>query len=232
MFHLHFNLISMETKDFQYFLDSEKAFCEQHPDYGDYFWNENSGEMDVVGSDDRLSFLMEKPFSKYSKLKVIGNEDYYGLTDAERVILLLFYGKYSVQFRDDYYYRETPELARELMTVLDSLVSKAPQNKDKLLYRFCHHMDRVDMNIGDIVTFAYNLTCTNFDWHQDSFKNVYIITPLSGGKTKAHNLFEIYEHGDEKQVDFLRGTSFLVTKIEQTEETGFKKIYLKELENK
>lgn len=220
----------METNNLQYFLDAEEAFCKEHPDYGDYFWNEKSGEMDVVGSDDRLSFLMDKPFSEHSNLKAIGNEELYGLTDAERVVLLLFYGKYSAQFRDDYYYRGTPELAQDLMKVLDSLISKAPQNKDKVLYRFCHHMDRVDMKIGDVVTFLYNLTCTNFDWHQDDRKNVYVITPLSEGKTKAHNLFEIYEHGDEKQVDFLRGTSFLVTKIEQTEKSKFKKIYLKEIE--
>lgn len=220
----------METNNLQYFLDAEEAFCKDHPDYGDYFWNEKMGEMDVVGSDDRLSFLMEKPFSEHSKLTAIGNEELYGLTDAECVVLLLFYGKYSVQFRDDYYYSGIPKLAHDLMDVLDSLISKAPQNKDKVLYRFCHHMDRVDMKIGDVVTFSYNLTCTNFDWHQDDRKNVYVITPLSEGKTKAHNLFEIYEHGDEKQVDFLRGTSFLVTKIEQTEKSKFKKIYLKEIE--
>lgn len=85
------------------------------------------------------------------------------------------------------------------------------------------------MVVGEVVCFPYNLTCTNYDWHQEKDKDVYVITPLSNGKTKAHNLFEIYEHGDEKQVDFLRNTSFKVTKVEATEGTAFKKYYLSEL---
>lgn len=55
------------------------------------------------------------------------------------------------------------------------------------------------------------------------------ITPLPNGKTRAHNLYEIYEHGDEKQVDFLRDTSFMVTKVEETKGTPYRKYYLKEL---
>ena len=56
-----------------------------------------------------------------------------------------------------------------------------------------------------------------------------MITPLTNGKTKAHNLYEIYEHGKEKQVDFLRDTSFMVTKVEETKGTSYRKYYLKEL---
>ena len=85
------------------------------------------------------------------------------------------------------------------------------------------------MKVGDVITFPYNLTCTNFDWHQDKDKNVYVITPLPDGNTKAHNLYEIYEHGDEKQVNFLRETSFKVTKIEKTKGSDFVKIHLEEI---
>lgn len=35
--------------------------------------------------------------------------------------------------------------------------------------------------------------------------------------------------GDEKQVDFLRDTSFMVTKVEETKGTPYRKYYLKEL---
>lgn len=85
------------------------------------------------------------------------------------------------------------------------------------------------MNVGDIVTFLYNLTCVNYDWHQEDNENVYIITPLKEDKTKVHNLFEIMPHGDENQVDFLRNTSFKVTKIIETKGTQYRKFYLQEI---
>lgn len=85
------------------------------------------------------------------------------------------------------------------------------------------------MKVGDVVNFPYNLTCTNFDWNQAKYKDVYVITPLQNGKTIAHNLYEIFEHGDEKQIDFLRDTSFEVTKIEETEGTSYKLYYLSEV---
>ena len=44
-----------------------------------------------------------------------------------------------------------------------------------------------------------------------------------------HNLYEIYEHGDEKQVNFLRETSFKVTKIEKTKGSDYVKIHLEEI---
>lgn len=58
------------------------------------------------------------------------------------------------------------------------------------------------MKVGETISFPYNLTCTNYDWKQAKFKNVYVITPLQDGNTKAHNLYDIYEHGQEKQIDF------------------------------
>ena len=71
---------------------------------------------------------------------------------------------------------------------INNVVSKAPQNKDKILYRFCQDEDPKGMKVGDVVNFPYNLTCTNFDWNQAKYKNVYVITPLPNGKTRAHNL--------------------------------------------
>ncbi len=216
----------------QYFLDAENEFCTQHPDYGNLYFDEKYG-MCEVGQDDRAEFLIKKPFKEtFSHVKIIKNEEVYGLTLAERVLLWMYYSKYSAKFRDDYYYdkENMPEVVHEMFTGLNNLVEKAPLNSDSTLYRFCCREDPKEMNVGDIVTFRYNLTCTNFDWHQEDMKDVYVITPLANGNTRAHNLFEIYEHGAEKQVDFMRGTSFKVTKIEETKGTKYKKYYLMELE--
>lgn len=141
----------------------------------------------------------------------------------------MYYAEHSAKFRDDYYHGEIPEVVRQMFIGINNVVSKAPQNKDKILYRFCHDEDPKGMKVGDVVNFPYNLTCTNFDWNQAKYKNVYVITPSPNGKTRAHNLYEIYEHGDEKQVDFLRDTSFMVTKVEETKGTPYRKYYLKEL---
>lgn len=59
--------------------------------------------------------------------------------------------------------------------------------------------------------------------------DVYVITPLPNGETKAHNLFDIYNHAGE--VDFLRGTTFKVTKVENTKGSEYKKYYLTELKS-
>lgn len=131
--------------------------------------------------------------------------------------------------------QNTPELRSKIAKYVDlykaknPVVAKAPLNKDNVLYRFCKTTDKDNMKEEDVITFSYNLTCTNFDWKQEKDGNVYVITPLTGGKTKAHNLFEIWEHGDEKQVDFLRGSTFKVTKVETIPGTEYHKYYLQEI---
>lgn len=86
----------METKDTQYFLDAEKNFREEHPDYGNYKFDEIYG-MSYVGDDDRAEFLVDKPFSEHLKHgeSIYGDEEVYGLTKAERMLLSMFYNNYS-----------------------------------------------------------------------------------------------------------------------------------------
>lgn len=58
------------------------------------------------------------------------------------------------------------------------MVNKAPINADPILYRFCNDYDKCDMKVGDIINIPHNLTCTNYNWHQEKYNNVYIISPL------------------------------------------------------
>lgn len=221
------------VKELVYFLEQERMFKEGHPDYGELFYDDTIGEMSEVGINDRLNFLADGVISKYMEyLKggYVGNEEKYLLTDAERVMLKMLYCRHSVLFRDDYYYEGIPEIVQNMFDTLDSVVAKAPLTINPLLYRFCHDHDPVNFQVGEIVKITHSLTCTNFDWHQDDEKNVYLISPLANGLTRAHNLFEIYEHGDEKQVNFLRGTSFEVTQIEKREDSELVKVHLKEIE--
>lgn len=221
------------VKDLEYFLEEENRFCSEHPDYGDFFYDENIGESSNYGIDDRLNYLSEKIFSKTAELirnKNIKVSNSYEISEAQIVILGLFHWKYSYIFRDDYYYDDITDFVQNLFDTLDDLVNKAPINNDTTLYRFCNDYDKSDMVIGDLITIPHNLTCTNYDWKQEKYNNVYVITPLKNNKTKAHNLFEIYKHGDEFQVNFLRNTTFRVYKVEHTEGTDFKKFYLEEVQ--
>lgn len=221
------------VKDLEYFIEQERQFQIDHPDYGALLYDDAIGEMSVKGIDDRLNFLSDGVISTYKGYLeggYLGKEEQYNLSDAERVMLRMLYCRHSVLFRDDYYYDEIPEVVKNMFDTLDSVVAKAPSNTDTMLYRFCHDHDSVNFQVGDTVRFLYSLTCTNFDWHQHDDKNVYLVTPLSNGRTRAHNMFEIYEHDDEKQVNFLRGTSFEVTQIEKREDSEFVKVHLKEIE--
>lgn len=219
-----------ETKDMQYFLEAEKKFCKEHPDYGKPFFDEKYG-MREVGDEDSANFLIGKPIAEYFNHcnRNFGNEEKYGLNEAERVLLCMYYAQHSAKFRDDYYHGVIPEVVKQMFIGINNVVAKAPLSKDKILYRFCQSADPKGMKVGDMVKFPYNLTCTNYDWNQAKYKDVYVITPLANGKTRAHNLYEIYEHGKEKQVDFLRDTSFKVTKVVTTEGTPYRKYYLSEV---
>jgi len=220
------------VKDLQYFLDEEDKFCKEHSNYGMSFFDESINELSFYGINDRLKYLSDKKISSTCKLveKKLGKESKFGLSDAQIVILSLFHYTESHIFRDDYYNGIT-DFVQNLFDTLDDAINKAPINTDSKLYRFCNKYDKSDMKVGDIITFPHNLTCTNYDWKQEKYKNVYIITPLQDGKTRAHNVFEIFKHGDENQVDFLRNTKFEVLKIENTEGTDYKKFYLKEIAN-
>lgn len=141
----------METKDIQYFLEAEKNFCNEHPDYGKYRFDDIYG-MSYVGDDDRAEFLVDKPFSKHLKHgeSIYGKEETYGLTKAERMLLSMFYNNYSSKFRDDYYLdRENmPEVISEMFVGINNVVAKAPLNKDKVLYRFCKDEDKKTWVLG------------------------------------------------------------------------------------
>ena len=71
--------------------------------------------------------------------------------------------------------------------------------------------------VGEILNFKGFLTTS-----KDDFNNTYnikwIITPLSNGLTKAHDIYNVYNHGyncpyPEWQVEFERNTKFIVNKV-------------------
>ena len=208
-------------KDVKYFLNEEEKYNEVHRhDFGVY--NEELEEF-VFGEDNPLSFLKERPFNgiyekaiDYIKENTIG----FCLTEAEMTMLGVFYARWSAPFRDDYYSLPIPELALNMFEVLNSLVAKAPVTENEVLYRYCVDEDRNEMEIGDTIVFPHNLTCTADKWDRKD-NNIYVIHTLSKEDTNAHDLYRMYGHGREKQVNFLRGTKFLVVDKEIIDETEY-----------
>lgn len=85
-----------------------------------------------------------------------------------------------------------------------------------LLYRQENYYYKVP-EVGEILNFKGFLTTS-----KDDFNNTYnikwIITPLSNGLTKAHDIYNVYNHGyncpyPEWQVEFERNTKFIVNKV-------------------
>ncbi len=152
----------------------------------------------------------------------------YNLTEVEVLIMNCFYGNLSQYFRDDTYeqFGEVPEISQKMQKVLENFIRKAPKHKGGELYRFLNSHDRSDFNIGDVFEPSFSLTTTNEDWEQD--KNTYVITPLPEESTSAYDIYKIYNHGEENQVNFLKGTKFVVTRIKKTP-NGHRRIYFNEL---
>lgn len=220
------------VKELQYFIDVENEFCRQHPDYGEWYFDTSIGELSEIGVDDRLNYLSDRIISKYIRfIKEPSEQELkFNLSEVQMVLLRLFVGRYSYIFRDDYYPEGITDFVQNLFDTLDDMINKVPINCDATLYRFCNNYDRSDMQVGDIVLITHNLTCTNDDWHNEKYNNVYVISPLKNDKTRARNLFELRVDGkNERQVNYLRNTSFRVRNVECIQEYGHKRIYLDEV---
>ena len=89
-------------------------------------------------------------------------------------------------------------------------------------------VDVVDFKEGEIRTFPSYLTTSIKNWNQPNHQ--LIITP-NLSHTNAKALYKIRNDKEEYQVNFKRGTSFLIEKVEPFEEDGieFKRIWMKEL---
>lgn len=216
-------------KDLSYFIEKEEIYNQQHPQ-DEFFFNDKFGEFDVRTYPNDL--LKGKWISQLAT-DLTKNTEYVnlhraGLLDVEIVILYCFMGNLSRYFRDDYYVGcdYIPEEALALQEILDSILRKAPKTESHILYRFLKPEDQRDFKIGDSFTPSYSLTTTNEDWAQDV--DAYIITPLANNETNARDIFKFYNHGNENQVNFLKGTSFIITDIE-INLTGLKKIYMEEI---
>lgn len=217
-------------KDVKYFLEMEKKFQKEHKDGMELFYDSECGCMTCKSYPD--DFLQGGWMNKFAKSphseKVTDAIRKYNLSEVEVLIMNCFYGNLSQYFRDDIYtqFGGVPEVAKEMQKVLTSFIKKAPKHNGGVLYRFLKSHDNTNLKIGDIFEPTYSLTTTNEDREQD--KDVYVITPLLEEKTSAFDIYKIYNHNEENQVNFLKGTKFRVTNVER-DSKGFRRFYMDEI---
>ena len=217
-------------KDIKYFLEVEDKYCQTEREEVEV-WDEEVRDWDYKRVP--LDFLRQKPFQRgydniaYKKEITKG----YDLSDAELIVLGSFIMHHSKFFRDDYYGDVIPEIAKNMFEVLDVSVSKAPITEHKTLYRFCQVEDKHDMKVGEVLFIPHNLTCTSDKWDRND-RDIYIIQTLPRDKTHAHDIYKMYPHNkNEHQINFLRGTKFLVTEIKEIAGTEYHEYFMDELES-
>ena len=207
----------MENID--YFVEFEQSYCKTP--IPDIVYVDGSG---FEPGEEPLHFLRKGRFTQLAQrareLKGVS-----GLSDVEWLILLCFMADLSPYFRSDTYYNGVPNVVKEMQHILDIVISKAPVFSGKKLYRFLKSNDKTDFSIGDCFIPEHSLTTTMEDWGQDC--DSYVITPLPLDKTRAHSLCSFYNHGNEMQVNYERGTKFIVTDIQKS--NGFRRISLSEV---
>lgn len=150
------------------------------------------------------------------------------LTKFEMLMLLCYLGDlYEVFDNGDPH--KSPYPINEMCKALDTVLIKAPTCTDSYLYRQHRRKDVVEFKVGEIRTFSSYLTTTSSrNWNQPCHQ--LIITP-NIDHTNAKALYMMRNDKKEYQVDFKRGTSFLIERVETFEEDGvdYRRIWMKEL---
>lgn len=220
-------------KDVRFFTEYEMKYIKENKVKREFFFNEEAGgfEEEYYAED----FLFREYFNLFSnglqEPDAVALKNKFCLSDVEVLIMRCFLGPMSYYFRDDAYilYGGVPEIVKEMNIVLESLLQKAPKHTGEIVYRYLKTQDKTDFSVGDIYCPSHSVTTTiDGDWEIDT--NIYVIKPLPQERTRAHDLYKIYNHGSEKQVNFLRNTKFIITEIDEKGINGHKRFFMDEIE--
>ena len=160
--------------------------------------------------------------------------DKYDIKDEEFYTLLMLYARCSKSVQRDLFYGVENDFIREFKTLFNGLLQKTPRTHLNVLYRKESASTKEYINCFEqnkpFVTRHY-LTCSKDDFDNSSEKLV--IKPLSDGKSKAHEVFQILNNPEDSdlpewQVNFERGTKFKITDVKREEDKIT--VYLQELE--
>lgn len=128
--------------------------------------------------------------------------------------------------------RQLNKVSEVLIKILESALLKIAKNTETVLYR------NDDYDLNEYKTGQKIKINGFFTTSKDDFDNAlsikWVITPLSSEKTKAHEIYRVYNHGSEcpypeYQIEFEKGATFVVTAMENGDK--FKTIHIQETES-
>lgn len=208
---------------------------EQEKEYNDFI---ALGRKYYPKQDNReiTNFNSEVLANVYPKKKDI--LDSYGVTKCELFALIMLEGFFSECIQCPLVLGlKTNSFIERCISYLDSLLSKTPKTSSIVLYRQ-DHFNSVEyykelQNKGKYYICSSFLTASTDDY--DNSRSVkLVIDPKLDGKTKAHDVYRIMNHGEvingakpENQVNFERNAEFEITGIDENQNIPV--VYLNEI---
>lgn len=164
--------------------------------------------------------------------------DSYGVTKCELFTLIMLEGFFSGDvLRPLVFGLKTNSFIERCISYFDSLLSKTPKTSSVVLYRQ-DHFNSVEY-YKDLKNKHKHYICASFltastDDYDNSRSVKLVISPKLDGKTKAHDVYRIMNHGEdikeaipENQVNFERNAEFEITGID--EKQNIPVVYLNEI---
>lgn len=164
--------------------------------------------------------------------------DSYGVTKCELFALIMLEGFFSEWIQRPLVSGlKTNSFIERCISYFDSLLNKTPKTSSIVLYRQDHFNSveyyRELQNKGKHYICSSFLTASTNDF--DNSRSVkLVISPKLDGKTKAHDVYRIMNHGEdingaepENQVNFERNAEFEITGID--EKQNIPVVYLNEI---
>ena len=184
--------------------------------------------------DPRRVEMLELHIKSLSNLRASGrihNEESC-LSDAELLMIVLLEGFESDTIQNAAYGKvDKNPYFEALLELMDLAISKCRKTIHDTLYRQEDYWFG-PLKEGITINFAGYFTASAEDFDNTSYIK-WIITPLNNGRTKAHDIYSVYNHDDatlfpEFQVEFERNCNFFVDKIVDKEK--FKEVFIREME--
>ncbi len=166
-------------------------------------------------------------------LKSLGvlHADEFSLSDIEALSIVMLEGFSSSILQEAAYNpQKSNELLDTLLAALNNAIIKAPRHSHTPLY-INDGFERCNNKVGNIFNVKGYLTTSVDDFDNASFVK-WIVEPLPNEVTRSHEIYKIYNHGEEfgaipeYQVEFERNTPFEIVDIQKGEK--YDTIFIKE----
>lgn len=189
-------------------------------DYIDELQSQSSQEFHSQKGKVHMSDIYEFMNPKYKQI----------LSSEEKRVVDQMFSTNSQLFRSDYKIDN-----QEGRNIWNSIVLSMPKSDRKIVYRYLHEYDKMDVHVGDILTIEHSLTTTKMGRkfrRPSDYIGKYIIRCKSPKRTKAHDVSVLWDFSyailkGEKQINFEEGTSFKIDNIKDVH--GKPYIYMHEI---